>query len=64
MRLSSRSRSIISEARRVVEADALTPTVKYIALQPGESLPPQSEEEGVALYIVRLNDKKPVLVFE
>ena len=61
MRLSSRSRSIITEARRVAEAGALVMTVKYIVLQPGEEPPPQPTEEGVVLYIVRLSDKKSAL---
>jgi len=57
MRLSSRSRSIITEARRVAETGALAPTVKYVVVQPGEESP-QPVEEGVALYIVRLSDKE------
>jgi len=61
MRLSSRSRSIITEARRVVEAGASTRTVKVIVLQPGEKSPSQPVEDDVVLYIVRLSVKRPAL---
>ena len=63
MRLSSQARSIIASARRVVETGVLIQTVKVIVLQPGEFSPPQPVEDDVVLYIVRLNDKKPVLDF-
>jgi len=63
MRLSSRSRSIITEARRVVETGAPIQTVKVIVLKPGEEFT-QPAEEGVAFFIIQLNDKKPVLDFE
>lgn len=57
MRLSSRSRSILTEARRLVEVDVGVRTVEVIVLQPGEEPPPPVDDDGIVQYIIRLTDK-------
>ena len=55
MRLSSKARSILTEAKRFVDSGGVVREVKYIVLQPGEELPNPPTEDGVIPYIVRLS---------
>ena len=55
MRLSSKARSILTEAKRFVDAGGVAQEVKFIVLQPGEELPNPPTENGVIPFIIRLS---------
>jgi len=57
MRLSSRSRSVLTEARRLVEVNIGVRKVEVITLRPGEAAPPPVDDDGIIQYVIRLTDK-------
>ena len=65
MRLSSRSRSVITAARRRLEANTGIREVKVIVLQPGDESPPPVDDDGIVQYVIRLTDKDhPLAAFD
>lgn len=65
MRLSSRSRSVLTEARRRIESNTGVREVEVIVLQPGAEPPPPVDDDGIVQYVIRLTDKDhPLAAFD
>jgi len=63
MRLSNRSRSIITEARRRIEENTHTVKVEVFVFQPGDNSEPPVASDGITQFVIRLSDEDHPPVF-